>query len=97
MKKYIALLLTVTVFVACLLTGCGGGDTLTLNVYNWGQYISEGDEGYAEAKANKSTRDLFGIRTRGQENKAPTAADGQGRYAPRSEAHAEGRQEGGSR
>lgn len=27
------------------LSGCGGGETLTLNVYNWGEYISDGSEG----------------------------------------------------
>ena len=26
------------------LTACGGKDTLTLNVYNWGEYISDGSE-----------------------------------------------------
>ena len=27
------------------LTGCGGKEALTLNVYNWGEYISDGSEG----------------------------------------------------
>lgn len=27
------------------LTGCGSGNALTLNVYNWGEYISDGSEG----------------------------------------------------
>lgn len=49
---------TVTIFLLCallcaLFTGCGsssattasGGGTLTLNVYNWGEYISDGSEG----------------------------------------------------
>ena len=45
MKKYIAIFAAVMVFAVCLLTGCGGGDTLTLNVYNWGEYISDGSEG----------------------------------------------------
>jgi len=31
--------------LALCLTGCGGKDTLTLNVYNWGEYISDGSEG----------------------------------------------------
>lgn len=31
--------------VLCLcLAGCGGSDALTLNVYNWGEYISDGSE-----------------------------------------------------
>ena len=52
MKKTLSLLLTCALLGA-LLAGCGaGGDkpaasggTLTLNVYNWGEYISDGSEG----------------------------------------------------
>lgn len=44
MKKFVMLLATVMVLGMCL-TGCGGGDSLTLNVYNWGEYISDGSEG----------------------------------------------------
>ena len=45
MKK-IASVLVLTAMLACLLlTGCGGGDSVTLNVYNWGEYISDGSEG----------------------------------------------------
>ena len=45
MKK-IASVLVLTAMLACLLlTGCGGGDSVTLNVYNWGEYISAGSEG----------------------------------------------------
>ena len=44
MKKFVMLLATVMVMGICL-TGCGGGDSLTLNVYNWGEYISDGSEG----------------------------------------------------
>ena len=44
MKKIVALLITVALICA-LLTGCGGGGkTKTLNVYNWGEYISDGSE-----------------------------------------------------
>ena len=44
MKKIIALLVSVAL-LAVLLAGCGGGGkTLTLNVYNWGEYISDGSE-----------------------------------------------------
>ncbi len=44
MKKFVMLLATVMLLGLCL-TGCGGGDSLTLNVYNWGEYISDGSEG----------------------------------------------------
>ena len=45
MKKWISLCLA-AVMLACLcLTGCGGKKSLTLNVYNWGEYISDGSEG----------------------------------------------------
>ena len=44
MKKTVALLITVALLCA-LLAGCGGGGkTRTLNVYNWGEYISDGSE-----------------------------------------------------
>ncbi len=46
MKKTVKLLLcTLLLCSALLLCGCGGEDTLTLNVYNWGEYISDGSEG----------------------------------------------------
>ncbi len=44
MKKIISLLVAVLLLTLCF-AGCGGGDTLTLNVYNWGEYISDGSEG----------------------------------------------------
>ena len=51
MKKTLSLLLACALLCA-LLAGCGGtsssggsaGGTLTLNVYNWGEYISDGSE-----------------------------------------------------
>ena len=44
MKKFISTLLAVTL-LCCLFTGCGKKeDTTTIYVYNWGQYISEGDD-----------------------------------------------------
>ena len=43
-KKLIALCTVLVLLCTTLLTGCGG-DTLTLNVYNWGEYISDGSEG----------------------------------------------------
>jgi len=45
-KKFLALCLALMLTAGLCLTGCGGGgDTLTLNVYNWGEYISDGSEG----------------------------------------------------
>ena len=44
MKKMMTLLAAILLLALCL-TGCGGKDTLTLNLYNWGEYISDGSEG----------------------------------------------------
>lgn len=43
MKKMMTLLAAILMLALCL-AGCGGKDTLTLNVYNWGEYISDGSE-----------------------------------------------------
>ena len=43
MKKILALTLALCMLLA--LAGCGSSKTLTLNVYNWGEYISDGSEG----------------------------------------------------
>lgn len=47
MKKVISVVLSVLLAVSCLagLSGCGSSKKTTLYVYNWGQYISEGDDG----------------------------------------------------
>ncbi len=45
MKKLVSLLVIAAVLCALLLTGCGGKSTRTLNIYNWGEYISDGSEG----------------------------------------------------
>ena len=46
MKKLITILVLAALALSlCLLAGCGSKDTLTLNVYNWGEYISDGSEG----------------------------------------------------
>lgn len=47
MKKGISVILAVLLAVSCLagLSGCGSSKKTTLYVYNWGQYISEGDDG----------------------------------------------------
>jgi spermidine/putrescine transport system substrate-binding protein len=48
MKKILSVILSLAVvasFAVCF-SGCGSsGSTLTLNVYNWGEYISDGSEG----------------------------------------------------
>ena len=43
MKKMMTLLAAILLLALCM-TGCGGKETLTLNVYNWGEYISDGSE-----------------------------------------------------
>ena len=43
MKKLVSLLV-LTALLCAVLCGCGSKDTLTLNVYNWGEYISDGSE-----------------------------------------------------
>ncbi len=46
MKKLIlAALAALLLAAAAALTGCSDGDTIVLNVYNWGEYISIGEEG----------------------------------------------------
>lgn len=44
MKKIIAIVLLACLVCGCF-AGCGGSKKTTLYVYNWGQYISEGDDG----------------------------------------------------
>ncbi|MBO5556756.1 MAG: ABC transporter substrate-binding protein [Oscillospiraceae bacterium] len=45
MKKLISLLLAAVLVCALLLCGCGSSQkALTLNVYNWGEYVSDGSE-----------------------------------------------------
>ncbi len=44
MKKFVLLLLSCVLLIGTL-SGCGGKEeVLTLNVYNWGEYISDGSE-----------------------------------------------------
>jgi len=46
MKKALTVLLAFALALPLvLLAGCGSSDTLTLNVYNWGEYISDGSDG----------------------------------------------------
>ncbi len=46
MKKILSVVLCICLVLGCcaMLTGCGSSDKTTLYVYNWGQYISEGDD-----------------------------------------------------
>lgn len=43
MKKFTALTFAIIMVLSCF-TGCGKEETLVLNVYNWGEYISDGSE-----------------------------------------------------
>ncbi len=47
MKKITSALLAVVILASVMFAGCsdGGKKSLTLNVYNWGEYISDGSEG----------------------------------------------------
>ena len=46
MKKLLSVLLIAAMLLAAAsLAGCGKGDAIVLNVYNWGEYISDGSEG----------------------------------------------------
>ncbi|MBR5157691.1 MAG: ABC transporter substrate-binding protein [Clostridia bacterium] len=44
-KKLLAILTAALILTTCFaLSGCSNEETLTLNVYNWGEYISDGSE-----------------------------------------------------
>lgn len=46
MKKLLSVVLAACMLLSvAALAGCGSSKTLTLNVYNWGEYISDGSEG----------------------------------------------------
>ncbi len=64
MKKIFALILialTLTVAFGAL-AGCSNEDTLVLNVYNWGEYISDGSDGsfYTEKEFEKWYEQTYG-------------------------------------
>ena len=44
MKKVLGAAMAAVLLVCLVLSGCGKS-ALTLNVYNWGEYISDGSEG----------------------------------------------------
>ena len=48
LSALLALLVFLPVFS---MTSCGGGDKIVLNVYNWGEYISDGSEGSLDVNA----------------------------------------------
>ena len=51
-KVWMAVLLAALLALSPLtLTGCGDSDTIVLNVYNWGEYISTGEEGSYDTNA----------------------------------------------
>jgi len=54
LKRIATLLLVCALLAAMLLpmAGCGKTKTLTLNVYNWGEYISDGSEGTLDVIAS---------------------------------------------
>ena len=45
MKRSAVVILAAALLLCALFSGCGKGETLTLNVYNWGEYIADGSEG----------------------------------------------------
>ncbi len=66
MKKFFSLALVICLLL-CLFTACGGDeeistvkDKMTINVYNWGQYISDGTDGYIDV--NKAFTEATGIK-----------------------------------
>ena len=49
-----------------MLSGCGGGSTVTLNVYNWGEYISDGSEDSLDVNAafEEYYYETYGVRVK---------------------------------
>jgi spermidine/putrescine transport system substrate-binding protein len=68
MKKILSLLivLSVLLLVCTALSSCkgGNGETVTLYVYNWGEYISDGSEGSLDTNAafEEWYEETFGVR-----------------------------------
>ena len=60
MKRWICLLLALCMMI-CLFSGCKfGKDVITLNVYNWGEYISDGSDDLMDVNAQFEKE--FGVR-----------------------------------
>lgn len=52
MKKVFCAMIAIVLIALSLPTGAlATGDTVTINVYNWGQYISDGTDGYIDVNA----------------------------------------------
>ena len=62
-KKIIALFALLAVVCTCF-AGCGNSETLTLNVYNWGEYISDGSEDSFDtiAEFEKWYKETYGVK-----------------------------------
>ena len=58
MKRFAAALMTVLIIVS-ILPAAASADPVTINVYNWGQYISDGTDGYINV--NKEFTKATGI------------------------------------
>ncbi len=68
MKRFLSVLLTALILLPAALGLCActskGGDTVTLYVYNWGEYISDGSEGSPDVNDmfEKWYYDTYGVR-----------------------------------
>ena len=61
MKKKAVLILLAAMLFCCVFSACGTGEyTATINVYNWGMYISDGSDGYLDI--NKAFTEATGIK-----------------------------------
>ncbi len=56
MKKGIALLMVLVMLLPCMLSGCAGDDQITLYVYNWELYMSDGEDGTLDVIAEFEKR-----------------------------------------
>ena len=65
MKQLFSVLLLLCILGAVFLTSCssGEGEKMTLYVYNWGEYISDGSDGSLDTNAEfeKYCREVLGL------------------------------------